>query len=114
MIGRTNPINRILKGMEIHANRFDGIDNPIRPVSKKEQERIDVCIDHCPWPSQPIMCGDCQGRPERAKARLSNTPVIGVQEHTSRAMIMWLEWRARQPDNPNPERTREILKGVRG
>lgn len=27
--------------------------------------------------------------------------------------ILWLEWRARQPDNPNPERTREILRGLR-
>lgn len=35
-------------------------------------------------------------------------------EHTRRAMIMWLEWRAKQPDNPDPERTREILKGVMG
>lgn len=33
--------------------------------------------------------------------------------HIQRAMIMWLEWRARQPDNQDPERTREILRGVR-
>ena len=27
--------------------------------------------------------------------------------------ILWLELRAKQPDNPNPERTREILRGLR-
>ena len=37
-----------------------------------------------------------------------------VKEHTIRAMIMWLECRAKQLGNPDPERTREILKGVRG
>ena len=34
--------------------------------------------------------------------------------HALAAMILWLEWRAAQPDNPNPERTREILRGVIG
>lgn len=38
---------------------------------------------------------------------------IGPMEHAKRAMIMWLEWRAKQPDNPDPSRTRQILKGVR-
>lgn len=32
--------------------------------------------------------------------------------HTLTAMILWLEWRAAQPDNPDPERTWEILRGV--
>ena len=35
------------------------------------------------------------------------------EEHTIRAMLLWLEWRARQPDNPDPGRTREILRGIR-
>lgn len=38
---------------------------------------------------------------------------IGPMEHAKRAMIMWLEWRVKQPDNPDPSRTRAILKGVR-
>lgn len=35
------------------------------------------------------------------------------KEHVQCAMIMWLEWRAKQPDNPDPERTREILRWIR-
>lgn len=36
-----------------------------------------------------------------------------VKEHTIRAMLLWLEWRVKQPGNPNPERTLEILRGIR-
>lgn len=36
-----------------------------------------------------------------------------VKEHTIRAMLLWLEWRVKQPDNPDPERTLEILRGIR-
>lgn len=35
------------------------------------------------------------------------------KEHVQRAMLLWLEWRVKQPDNPNPERTLEILRGIR-
>lgn len=47
------------------------------------------------------------------KAGEQRRPTKTVRAHQRQALILWLEWRARQPDNPDPERTREILKGVR-
>ena len=113
MIGATHPLERLGKGKEIHAERLDGIGSRIKPVSKKYQAKIDMCLENCPWPNQPIMCGPCGGDPERYKKKVANAYPIGPMEHAKRAMIMWLEWRARQPDNPDPERTLEILRGIR-
>lgn len=115
MIGTTNPMERLAKGRMIHIERFTGIDQPMFLQRKKiPQEEIDTCVDRCPWPSKPMMCSRCKGHPELVKdiykGRMEH---LTVKEHTIRAMLLWLEWRARQPDNPNPERTLEILMGVR-
>lgn len=115
MIGTTNPMERLAKGRMIHMERFTGIDRPaFLPGGKTPQEDIDTCVDRCPWPSKPMMCSRCKGHPELVKdiykGRMEH---LNVKEHTIRAMIMWLEWRAKQPGNPNPERTLEILRGIR-
>ena len=107
-------MERLGKGQPIHVERFDGIGHQIKPEKRTSQAHIDMCVDHCPWPNWPNMCGPCGGDLERYKKKAAAAYPIGTMEHTRRAMIMWLEWRAKQPDNPDPERTREILKGVRG
>ena len=113
MIGSTHPLERLGKGQPIHAERLEGLGSPIKAVSRKAQAKIDMCVDHCPWPNQPIMCGPCGGDPKSYKNKMATAYPIGPMEHAKRAMIMWLEWRVKQPDNPDPSRTRAILKGVR-
>ena len=115
MLGTTNPMERLAKGREIHMERFTGIDRPaFLPGGKTPQEDIDTCVDRCPWPSKPMMCSRCKGRPELVKDIHKGRPErLTVKEHTIYAMLLWLEWRARQPDNPDPGRTREILRELR-
>ena len=93
-----------------------------RRLSKEAQDRIDMCVDRCPWPDNPTMCDLCKGRPERIRKKaeeISKKQETPEPEKTQdnvlfRAAVLWLEWRAAQPDNPDPERTREILRGVIG
>ena len=115
MIGTTNPMERLAKGREIHMERFRGPVSPVgRSICRKDQSAIDTCLERCPWPDKPGMCDQCGGRPERVRAAQSAPERAGsLSEHVRRAMLLWLEWRARQPDNPDPERTREILRGLR-
>lgn len=80
------------------------------------QDSIDMCVERCPWPDNPAMCEICGGRPERVRQDKKPRTMTATRERRLliRAAILWLEWRAKQPDNPNPGRTREILRGVMG
>lgn len=110
------------RGVSLHAEkRSHGKAWKPAQLTDEEQEKIDACLEHCPWPENPGMCGQCNGRPERVKRakkrswkdKPEHTERIRIN-HEMRAAVLWLEWRSRQPDNPDPKRTREILRGVRG
>lgn len=81
-----------------------------------------MCVDRCPWPDNPTMCDLCKGRPERIRKKAEAPPKEqeppkpekAQDKVLLRAAVLWLEWRAAQPDNPDPVRTREILRGVIG
>ena len=60
-----------------------------------------------------MMLRDKQQDPPGAYCHRCGAELLTVKEHTICAMLLWLEWRAKQPDNPNPERTLEILRGIR-
>lgn len=87
-----------------------------------ERQAIDQCVNHCPWPDRPGMCVSCRGDPVRI-ARLkkeaerreerAKKPPAGRPAGYLRLAVLWLEWRARDPSNPDPERTREILTMLR-
>ena len=93
-----------------------------RRISREAQDRIDMCVDRCTWPDNPAMCDLCKGRPERIRKKAEVPPKEQeppkpekTQDNVLfRAAVLWLEWRAAQPDNPDPERTWEILRGVIG
>ena len=93
----------------------------VRWITREPQERIDACVDRCPWPDNPAMCDLCKGRPEQIRKKAEEIPkkqeppkLEKTQDNVLlRAAILWLEWRAVQPDNPAPERTREILRGMK-
>lgn len=111
MIGRNDPLVRLAKGRPIHAEKCKGRAEPVKKLPRTAQHEIDTCVDRCPWPDTPRMCEVCKGRPHQVQGY--RRPTKTVRAHQRQALILWLEWRARQPDNPDPERTREILKGVR-
>lgn len=92
-----------------NAAKQEGCKDGSRPPSyrknAKQQAEIDRCVYHCPWPDKSGMCNVCNGHPERFESK--NTFSL------EKAFILWLECRAKDPGNPRPERTREILKMLR-
>ena len=81
-------------------------------------DRQDV-IDGCLECHRKKCSGDCSERKARTRAAAGKVKGgvdmggLTISDHLQQVFILWLEWRVRQPDNQNPERTREILKGVR-
>ena len=76
---------------------------------------ISYCIDRCPYPgSDPdIMCPYCRAERKRGhtpKPRPAQRP--GGKFSEKKAAIYYLRLRAADPNNPTPERTMEILKGL--
>lgn len=117
MLGDYGPLVNARRPWATRKQEGIGAGRKKSAKSAHRQAEIDRCVERCPWPDMSGMCDACRGHPERIESYTAED--AGSEDGDIRCegdiplAVLWLEWRARDPDNPRPERTREILTMLR-